>query len=554
VKRLRLGTRGSRLARIQSGLIAERLRRNGVEVEMVTIVTAGDLRPTDAPIDDGVFVRDIEQALLAREIDLAVHSAKDLPLELHPALPIVAYPQRADPRDALVTRGGESWLEQLEQGARVGTDSARRTAFVRAIRPDLEVIALLGNVDWRVERLDAGEADALVLAAAGLDRLGLGGRIAMRFAPELMPPAPAQGALAVQARGDDQAVLAAVRAIDDAVIRLAVVTERAVMRAVGGGCRVPIGAVVVRSRGGYELVAGASTPTGESTHVLKRRFRANKAHEIAALASGVAAELVARVHLRTRAVLDTRPELDPVAAALLDKQGLRVVHAPTVAIAPLTDSGELDRVRAHLGDYDWVVLTSKRGVDALFNTQHRIAPASVRWAAVGPVTARALRNRGVEVDAQPAVAVGDAIPAAMAERGPLRGARVLLARADAASQALPELLRGRGVHVDDVVAYRSIAAPAGSRERVKAALTDPELEAVVFASRSAVRGLAALAGESSRRLKAFTIGPKTSAAARELGFAVAGEAMVTDARGLTSAVKRGFDEEVTTWVESQLAI
>src|SRR5262249_41161702 len=143
----------------------------GVPSELVEIVTEGDLRPKDSPITDGVFVADLEQALRAGEIDIAVHSTKDVPLDLDPTLPLVAYPDRADPRDVLVTRLGERSITELPYRARVGTDSPRRTAFALAARPDLAIFPLLGNVDARVARLDAGEADVLILAAAGLVRL-----------------------------------------------------------------------------------------------------------------------------------------------------------------------------------------------------------------------------------------------------------------------------------------------------------------------------------------------------------------------------------------------
>src|SRR2546427_9876401 len=139
MRRLRLGTRGSRLALVQSALVANRLRQHGTDVELVRIVTEGDLRPKDSPIRDGVFVKDLESALLGGEIDLAVHSAKDLPLDPDPALPIAAYPERADALDALVTIKGLRSVQELAPRARVGTDSPRRGAFLRAIRPDLRV-------------------------------------------------------------------------------------------------------------------------------------------------------------------------------------------------------------------------------------------------------------------------------------------------------------------------------------------------------------------------------------------------------------------------------
>ena len=550
MKRLRLGTRPSRLALIQSGLVAARLRQQGADVELVTIVTEGDLRPQDAPIRDGVFVKDLEHALLTGEIDLAVHSAKDLPLDPDPRLPIAAYPERADPLDALVTRAGERSVQDLPLGARVGTDSPRRSAFLRAIRPDLHVIALMGNVDMRVKRLDAGEAEALVLAAAGLDRLGLHDRIAAHLDAGMMPPAPAQGALAVQVRRDDEEVLASVRAIDDRVVRLAVVAERAVLIAIGGGCDAPVGAVArVSAAGEITLLAGAST--GDISHV----FTSTLDGDVAQAACAVAEELLRHVPLRARAILDTRPELDAFGAELLAKGGWRVVHVPALSIERLEHNAELDRARSDLGAYQWVVLTSHRGVAALFDGLQSAVPASTRFAAVGPTTAKALHERNIKVDAQPELAVGDKIPSAMAGHGLRHGDRVLLARADAASASLPEQLRLHGAEVEDVVAYRTIPAPPDSRQPLLAALADPTLEAVVFASGSAVRGLVELAGRHAdrvRRLRTFVIGPKTNAAARAQGFTVAGEAPTPDSGGLVESVKRYFDEEVTRWVELQL--
>lgn len=553
-KRMRLGTRGSRLALIQSELVAARLRERGVEIELVTVVTKGDVRPPDAPVGEGIFVTALERALVAGEIDLAVHSAKDLPLDQETSLVIAAYPERADPRDALVTRGGESSLEALPPRAKVGTDSPRRTGFVHAIRPDLEVIPLHGNVDTRLRRLDSAEADAIVIACAGLDRLGAGDRIAARLDPALMPPAPGQGALAVQARRDDDEVLAALKPLDDPEVRLAVIAERAVLLAMGGGCRAPVGALAVPSEGGrMSLLAGAASVDGSSRHVLTARV-GDDGQAVARSASRAADELKRMVTLPTRAILDTRPDLDPFWAASLEELGLRVLHVPTIAIDAAA-SPELVQARAKLDLYDWVVVTSKRGVEALLQGDAFAVPESVRWAVVGASTAAALRERGVYADVIPETADSDAIPAALAAHGLLRGKRLLLARADIAGGALPEQLRREGAVVDDVVAYTSVTGPERSRPAVLDALADDELEAIVFASGSAVRGLVHLAGDEvarARALKVFTIGPKTSAVARELGFEVTAEATMPGTEGLLDAVREGFDKEVERWVASQL--
>jgi len=260
---LRLGTRGSRLALVQSQLVADGLRALGHRVELVTVVTEGDRRPIDLSPGVGVFVTALEQALVEGAVDLAVHSAKDVPLETRQGLVVAAFPApREDARDVLVTAAGGAGLDMLPAGAVFGTDSPRRAGFVLHRRPDLRHRPLHGNVDTRLRRLDAGEVDALVLAAAGIDRLGAAGRVDQRLDPELVAPAPGQGALAVQCRSGDTAVLAAVAALDDPALRLAVLTERHVLTATGGSCRAPVGALASVTGGRLCLFAAAAAPDG----------------------------------------------------------------------------------------------------------------------------------------------------------------------------------------------------------------------------------------------------------------------------------------------------
>jgi hydroxymethylbilane synthase len=264
---IRLGTRGSMLALAQTEWFARRLSQAGHEVELVRITTEGDMRRADTQPGEGMFVTAIARALQREEIDAAVHSAKDVPLVEESGLVIAAYPVRADPRDALVTREGGSSLSRLPRGATVGTDSPRRSGFLRVARPDLRVVPLHGNVDTRLRRLDAGEVDAIVIAAAGLDRLAKGGRIDQRLEAETMPPAPAQGALAVQARNQAGLLLDELRLYDDRDVRAAVEAERRVLEATGGTCRAPVGALASVTEGDFTMIVGGVNSDGSELRV-----------------------------------------------------------------------------------------------------------------------------------------------------------------------------------------------------------------------------------------------------------------------------------------------
>jgi hydroxymethylbilane synthase len=265
--KIRLGTRGSVLALAQSESVAARLRAAGHRVEMVRIVTEGDVRAADSEPGEGVFVAAIARALVRGEIDVGVHSAKDVPLDEVPELVIAAYPQRADPRDALVTSSGGQSIDALPSKATVGTDSPRRAGFLRAARRDLRIVPLHGNVDTRLRRLDAGEVDALVIAAAGLERLGREGRIDERIDPTVVTPAPGQGALAIQARRSDTLLLGALSAQDQPEVRLAVEAERQVLIATGGTCRAPVGALASIEGERFAMVVGGVNSDGTDLQV-----------------------------------------------------------------------------------------------------------------------------------------------------------------------------------------------------------------------------------------------------------------------------------------------
>ncbi len=261
---LRIGTRGSELARWQATRVRALLAARGVAAELITIRTSGDegsrARPAPGTTGKGLFTKEIEDALLGGQVDLAVHSLKDLSAQLPAGLVIAAYPEREDARDALVSaRGGD--LASLPQGARVGTSSLRRRAALLAARADLDIVTLRGNVPTRVKKVGRDGLDAAVLALAGLKRLGLA-EGAVPLALDWMPPAPGQGALALEARADDRAVLDLLRPLDQAAVRCAVEAERAALAELEGGCQAAIGAFCEMGRDGLVLHVRVFAPDG----------------------------------------------------------------------------------------------------------------------------------------------------------------------------------------------------------------------------------------------------------------------------------------------------
>ncbi len=240
---LRVGTRGSRLAVVQSSWVADALRRLGAEVELVPIKTSGDRLAQVALADFGgkaLFVKEIEEALLAGRVDVGVHSLKDMPAALPAGLVLAAFPPREDPRDVLITRGGGGGLDALPRGARVGTSSLRRRILLLARRPDLAIEPIRGNVETRLAKLDRGEYDALVMASAGLKRLGVVPAHSWLLQTEEFLPAVGQGILGVEAREADREMLELLRRVDDTQTRMQAMAERSFLLALGASCHTPV--------------------------------------------------------------------------------------------------------------------------------------------------------------------------------------------------------------------------------------------------------------------------------------------------------------------------
>lgn len=262
--KITIGSRGSPLALWQANWVNDRLVSAGHEVKIDVIKTSGDKLENAALAASGtkgLFIKEIEEALLAGRVDLAVHSMKDLPTDLPEGLDVVAVPEREDPHDALVSRGG-LLLQGLPIGARIGTSSLRRQSQLLALRPDVEVVPMRGNVDTRLRKLERGECEALVLAAAGLKRLGFASHITSLFREDEICPAVGQGALAIEIRTQNAAVKEAVAAFDHPATHLAVRAERAMLAALGGGCQLPIAAYAKHDSGRLILTGVVADPAG----------------------------------------------------------------------------------------------------------------------------------------------------------------------------------------------------------------------------------------------------------------------------------------------------
>jgi len=287
MSKLRVGSRGSQLALWQANHISALLRARGHEVEIEIIHTTGD-KITDVPLamvgtkgglGKGIFTKEIEEALADGRVDLAVHSLKDLPTELPPGFEIAAITKREDPRDAFCSRHYASF-QALPQGARVGTSSLRRQAQLKAVRPDLDIHPLRGNVDTRLRKLEQGEYDAIILAFAGLKRLGKTELIKQIIPADIMCPAAGQGALGIEIRLGDTKTRELLAFLNDANARAATTCERALLNRLGGGCQVPIGAFTEIRSGNLHLESIVADPDGSKLLRDSRDGRIEDAEEL----------------------------------------------------------------------------------------------------------------------------------------------------------------------------------------------------------------------------------------------------------------------------------
>ncbi|MBI2423933.1 MAG: hydroxymethylbilane synthase [Candidatus Hydrogenedentes bacterium] len=560
MRKLVAGSRGSDLALTQTKWVVAQLQAAapGLEVELEIIKTKGDII-RDVPLakigGKGLFTKELEVALLEKRIDFAVHSLKDLPTELPAGLAIGAIPPRECPQDALLTRDGKG-LEELPQGARVGTSSMRRHLQLQLFRPGLTIVDLRGNVPTRIEKLDRGHYDAIVLAAAGLIRLGLAHRITQLLAPGVMLSAVGQGALAIEIRDEDDEMRTLLRAIHHEDTAVAVAAERALLQGLGGGCQVPVGALATVKDQLIVLNACVCSPDGAQimrTELTGHRSDAKALGQLGAEAlareGAVAAIAQATAHAAGKAqpltgkkivVTRSRTQASELVRQLAS-EGAAIVELPLIAFQPRLLQEPLDAASA----YDWLIFTSSNGVHmfahALEKTGRSIAEFNAcSICAVGPATASAVAKLGLPAALTPPQYLAESIlEFLLAAEDNLEGKRFLLPRGNLSRPELPERLRAAGAEVIQPVVYETSAPQIAEAEAEEIVNSGADL--VTFTSSSTVRNFhECLTPEQRARVKKkmifASIGPVTSATCRELDFPVAIEAAEHDVPGLVRAI------------------
>ncbi len=516
---IRIGTRASLLARTQSAVVGDALAvASGRPWSEVLIATSGDdtSRPLQQPGSPGLFVSALRDALLDGRVDVIVHSFKDLPSAPVPGIALAAVPAREDPRDALVSREDVP-LADLPTGATVGTSSPRRAAALLALRPDLVIAPIRGNVDTRIRKVRAGEFDAAVLALAGLRRIGREGEIAQVFDYAELLPAPAQGALAVEVRADDAELLAIVSRIDDAESRMATSAEREVLVGIDAACTTAIAAAATIDGDTLVLRAELFDEHGIAHAVAERRERVVPGDLLAARAVGLrtAAELLGA---RERPpVLLVRSEGNERDAQHLAALGLGAVCDPYVQITPAA-SPDLAALLTDQPDA-WLVATSPMTVPSWVATAGedsvRASLRGRRVAATGERTADSLKALGCDDVLVPEIRSAQGLVSALAGFGP--GAAIFPC-GNLALRTLPEGLRALGWQVSEAVVYRT--EPVGHTPASVELIRRRDISAIVLRSPSAVRALTQLVAVPEG-IPVICGGETTAGAARQAGLTVA---------------------------------
>lgn len=547
---MKLGTRGSDLALWQARLVrALLLQRAGIEAELVIIKTQGD-RDQVAAFDKmegkGFFTKEIEDALLDKSIDLAVHSLKDLQTRMPDGLMLGGLIERADRRDMLLARPDavdESLTLHLKDGAKVGTTSARRVAQVRFLRPDLNVVPLRGNVPTRLRKLRDGEFDAILIATAGVERLELplNGLRAFRLSETVSVPAPGQGALAVQIRTGDAAAHDAVSNIADPLLADIIWLEREILRQLEGGCLLPLGTSVDHVGSYFRLRTFLGTADSRKpirVVVAGKEKNSLAAHAVSYLrGEGAGPSLTGG---RVSVWITREPARVDEFCADCDPERFDVFAIPVFYAIPAGDAAQRARITGGLAKYRWAFFTSQTTVTEfarLLAEAGLALPAQLKIAAVGNKTARAIKSQGWRLDFVSDVADAQSLGERFVSHVRDDAGPILFPCGAKASADLENIAGESGLQLERFVCYDTIEHP--DLKQTLMALPDPDL--VVFTSPSAVKFLLA-SRPLPMHIHAVSIGPSTTDALIAAGFPIVWESVERSLEGLAEVVHGLFPE------------
>lgn len=528
-KIIRIGTRGSKMARFQATLIKNLLQPlvPNTSIEITIIKTQGDKDMNPVPLDSigkGWFTKEIDRQLLEGQIDIAVHSLKDLPEILPEGLTIAAIPERDDPREALVSRNNLK-LNQLPQGARIGTDSTRRKSQLLNIRDDLIVQSVRGNVNTRLEKLDNGDYDALILAVAGLKRIEEEKRITQIFDASAVIPSPGQGALAIVSRGNNSVLNKLLSQLNHEPSVTAVTIERAFSKAMGGGCKMPVGAYAICEENKITLHGMIGSLDGK--RIAKETLSGNR-EQTDVLAKKLANHFLKNETWYQRDVLPTyiivtRPSAkDDTFINQLKKHAIPFVLAPSITITDNASDPEVTKVLNNVESFDWVVFTSSNGVRYFAEAIKRINKKIVQkttFAAVGSETAKEAEKENLPISFVPSRFTTEDLARELPD---VRGKQILLPRSSIANPELQKHLKNRGAIVVNIPMYKTTYATE-EQTKIEELVQNNQIRCITFTSPSTVKGFIATMQTTKIKEKIFSIpvlsiGSVTTKAAKQYGF------------------------------------
>lgn len=528
-----LGARGSKLSLVQTHIVKEKLLKINpkLDIKIKIIKTKGDKDLAPIPLDTvgkGWFTKELDRELLRGTIDIAVHSLKDLPESLPKGLIIAGVPEREDARDVLVSKNN-TLLKNLKPDAIIGTDSIRRKVQILHIRPDLIVKSIRGNVDSRLKKLEGDDYDAVILAAAGLLRLGLDNNITEYFAVTDIVPSPGQGTLAVVIKKSNKEIYKLIEKLNDANAVSATTAERAFSKELGGGCKTPTGAYAVIEKN--EIIIHGMIGSETEDYIVKDSI-VGPVTQAEKLGKGLAKKLIDKINptyqklfLQNKRIIITRPEPEnKILQKKLEQYGAKIYMLPTIKIVKnILDKKSQDVIK-NIEAFDWIIFTSVKGVDYFMQAVRKLnidieILANKKIAVVGPKTAEKIQEYNLRIDFMPTIYTTEQLGKELQE---ISGRKLLLARSNIASKQLVADLQHKGAFVTDIPIYKTISIT--TQDRVFEDLVQKGvISYITFTSPSTVIGFFERVTDPEIRKKSLlfpviSVGPVTTKTAEKNGF------------------------------------